>query len=82
MSVRDRLLAFTILSRTKASATWEYDTAPDEFVAQIRCTGPKQRARSGDFDRCRVGNGDRIQQHKHRLAGVRWGSRFSEYRQL
>ena len=73
MSMRNRPLAFTSSSRTKVSATWEYDTASDE----VRCSNPTAGAPglnngrgSGDFDRCRLGNGDRIQQHKQRLAGV------------
>jgi hypothetical protein len=36
MSMRNRPLAFTSSSRTKVSATCEYDTASDEFVAQTR----------------------------------------------
>lgn len=38
--------------------------------------------RSGEFHRCRVGDGLRIQQHQRRLAGVRWGAGFAEHRQL
>lgn len=44
---------------------------------RVRCSNPTAGAPgssngrgSGDFDWCRVGNGDRVQQHKQRLAGV------------